>query len=48
MACYGARLGAFDDTNLNEDFILESISSYDGSKNILKIQYSQIEGGRKM
>ena len=30
-ACYGARLGCYD-TNLNEDFILESISSYDWFK----------------
>ena len=30
-ACYGARLGAYD-VNLNKDFLLESISSFDWFK----------------
>ena len=44
-ACYGARLGAYD-VNLNKDFLLESISSYDWFKEHFEnTVFRNFEGG---
>ena len=44
-ACYGARLGAYD-VNLNKDFLLESISSYDWFKEHFEnTVFPNFEGG---
>ena len=46
-ACYGARLGCYD-TNLNEDFILESISSYDWFKEYFEnTVFPNLKAGKK-